>query len=85
MDHLDDPFEKLVEKALRHESLFLKDVAVVATKEVPKPQQGGNQKRKQQQQQKGKNGQKKFKSEVTCFNCQQKGHFSKDCKNPKAR
>ena len=65
MDHLDDPFEKLVEKALRHENLFPMEGSVVAlTKE-----QNGNKKRKQQQQ-KGKDGQKKPKGEVICYNCQ---------------
>ena len=39
VDHLDDPFEKLVEKALRHESLFPRESSVVAvTKEESKPQ-----------------------------------------------
>ena len=50
VDHLDDPFEKLVEKTLRHESLFPRESSVVAvTKEGFKPQKGGNKKRKQQQ------------------------------------
>ncbi|MFK8802882.1 hypothetical protein, partial [Escherichia coli] len=68
VDHLDDPFEKLVEKALRHESLFPKESSVVAvTREGSRPQQSGNKKRKQQQQ-RGRDGQKKPKGEVTCYN-----------------
>ena len=36
--HLDDPFEKIVEKVVRHESLFPKEANVVATtKEAQKP------------------------------------------------
>ena len=51
VDHLDDSFEKIVEKAIRHESLFPKEANVVtATKEVQKPQQGGNNKKRKQQQ-----------------------------------
>jgi len=84
VDHLDDSFEKIFEKALRHESLFPKKMSVVAPKEEQKPQQVGNNKKRKQQQQKGKNGQKKPKSEVVCFNYQQKGHYSNECKNPKA-
>ena len=36
-DHLDDSFEKIVEKGLRHESLFPKKMSVVAPKEEQKP------------------------------------------------
>ena len=61
VDHLDGSFEKIVEKALRHESLFPKKMFVVAPKEDHKPQQGSKNKKWKQQQQKGKDGRKSRK------------------------
>ena len=37
VDLLDDTYEKIMEKALRHERLFPKEKSVVAAKEEPKP------------------------------------------------
>ena len=59
VDHLDDPYEKIVKKVGRHESLFPTVEPVVASKEEQKPQQGGNNKKRNQQLKKGKDDQKK--------------------------
>lgn len=50
VDHLYDSFEKIVKKAVLHESLFPKGENVIATtKKVQKPQQGCNNKKRKQQ------------------------------------
>ena len=55
VEHLDDSFEKIMEKSVCHEILFPKEEnVVVATKEVQKPRQGGNNKKRKQKQQEQK-------------------------------